>query len=119
MPCLTTSRLVLALFGTCALTAVIPHVGTRPRECESPPKSTASTVAARLSSAHQECDYGTQPYYFAPNNPATPWNTTPRAWDLRAFDARCQPRPLVDRLLKAGRGTDSSRQLSIILYGDR
>jgi hypothetical protein len=97
MPCFATYRLTLTVLATCALTAVIPHVGTISRACE----------------------YGTQPYYFMPADPETPWNVTPKAWDLRAFDARCQPRPLVDRLLDSRHGTTNASMLSIILYGDR
>jgi hypothetical protein len=81
--------------------------------------STASSADARTSSAEPVCEYGTQPYYFMPADPETPWNVTPKAWDLRAFDARCQPRPLVDRLLDSRHGTTNASMLSIILYGDR
>ena len=119
MQCLTTYQLVLTVLGTCALTAVVHHVSPIPRVWNSPPRSTASSAAVRLGSADPACNYGIQPYYFLPADPAVPWNVTPKAWDLRAFDARCQPRPLVDRLLDVRHRANSSRKLSIILYGDR
>ena len=116
MPCLSTFRVSIAILATFALTAVLPRVSTVPRGCGPPVPSAASSAAGF---ADPVCKYGTQPYYFLPAKPAQPWNVTPKNWDLRAFDARCQPRPLVDRLLDAKKGANSSRQLSIILYGDR
>ena len=120
MPCFTTYRVLLTMFAaTCALTAVIPRVSTSSRGCEQAPSSAASSAAVRVSSAEPACEYGIQPYYFMPTHPAVPWNVTPRTWDLRAFDARCQPRQLVDRLLEGSYSASNDSQLSIILYGDR
>ena len=114
MPLAPTWIVTLAILGTFAVTTIVPRaLPQRPEAAAGfPPAETQL-----FSSSLPVCQYGVQEYYFVAGDASTPFNATPEAWDLRAFDSRCQPKPLVEQLLDAQAG--ARRQISIMLYGDR
>ncbi len=107
-------RVVLAIIGTCAVIAVLPRAFPRLKaQCS----EGALQAAASPGRGTPACNYGGQPYYFRETEPRTPFNVSARSWDLRAFDARCQPQPLVEKLIRPNASADN--QLSVMVYGDR
>ena len=112
---------ILTVLSTIAVTAVLPRV--LPRAVETFSISIRTTErAARAAglfgaAARSACKFGVQPYFFELTEDRTPFNATPKAWDIRAFDPDCQPQPLLDRLLDVN--VSASRQLTIMVYGDR
>jgi len=112
MPISTTLRVTLAVLGAYAVTAALPRI--LPQQG---PKGTIELPSWGTPAPDPACNYGGQPYYFVATDEAVLFNATPQAYDMRAFEPRCQPRPLVEQLLQANATGD--RQLSIMLYGDR
>ena len=86
------------------------------------------SVASQLSDAAAHgcgplasCDFGRQPYYFAPADAAARFDQRPQAWRLRSFDTACEPRPLLEAFLNGSSGltgADGGR-FSVVFYGDR
>jgi len=108
-------RVVLAIIGSCAAVVVLPQVFPL-QKAQCPDGALQS--AAPLGRGPPACDYGGQPYYFVDTEQRTAFNATARSWDLRAFDARCQPQPLLDKLVAAN-ASAADHQLSVMVYGDR
>ncbi len=108
-----------AVLSTFAVTAVLPRVLPRAVETVSIWTTERAARAAGLlgAGAAPACKFGVQPYYFELGEARTPFNVTPETWDIRAFNPRCQPQPLLDSLLDGN--VSASRQLTIIVYGDR
>ena len=107
-----------AVLSTFTVTAVLP--GVLPRVLETASIWTterAAHAAGLLGAAPEACNFGVQPYYFEVTEDTTPFNVTPKTWDIHAFNPRCQPQPLLDDLLDAN--VSAGRQLSIIAFGDR
>ena len=108
-----TFRVTLALLGTCAVTAVLPRIFL----IQKPQGTGKLPPAASVNSGLPACDFGGQPYFFVAADEHAPFNVSPQAWDMRAFNSRCQPRPLVETLVDDK--SSANRQISILLYGDR
>jgi len=121
MPCSEAFRIAVAIAVVVAygLSAVLPRIlpHQKPGRAVELLLEGLSRGSPALGSGGPACNYGGQPYYFVASEEATLFNVTPRTWDMRAFDRRCQPRQLVQKLLDAE--TAGGRQLSILLYGDR
>ena len=116
MPVSVTIRVALAALGIYAVYALPRFLPLRdPKGSVDLPWPSRGT--SPLASRAPACNYGGQPYYFVATDPAAQFDATPQTYDMRAFDPRCQPRPLVEQLLAANATGD--RQLSIIMYGDR
>ena len=87
---------------------------------------TLSVGSSRDASTHgceslASCDFGRQPYYFAPAEGAARFNQTPHAWRLHSFDAACEPRPLLQTFLNGSNGLTGADggPFVVIFYGDR
>ena len=106
-------RVILATLASCVAIVVLPRVLLQKAQCA----DAATPAAAQSGRGPPACNYGGQPYYFVKTEQRTPFNDTARSWDLRAFDARCQPQPLVETLVRASASAD--KQLSVLVYGDR
>jgi len=121
MPCSEAFRIAVAIAVVVAygLSAVLPRIlpHQKPGRAVELLLEGLSRGSPALGSGGPACNYGGQPYYFVASEEATLFNVTPRTWDMRAFDRRCQPRQLVQKLLDVK--TVGGRQLSILLYGDR
>ena len=110
-----TVRVTLAVLGACAVTAALPRI--LPQQELNGTVRLLSRGSPPLDDRVPACNYGGQPYFFVATEDPAHFNVTPETWDMRAFDPRCQPRPLVDELLDTNATSDG--QLSIMLYGDR
>jgi len=115
MPVSVILRVGLAVLGVFCLTTALPHILPQrgPKGTVELPSEGTPARGNRVPT----CNYGGQPYYFVATDEAAPFNATPKSYDMRAYDPRCQPRPLVEQLLHAN--ATGERHLRIMLYGDR